>query len=115
MVKDNLDLKLNLNETPASPQEKQPQGKSPNNKKQPKKGSGKANLTLGQRIVKFFREIVSELKKVDWPPLKRTKNNPGVFANTVTVLILTMFFLIIITAFDFGLTALLRLLTGTGS
>ena len=54
--------------------------------------------------------MISELKKVEWPPFKRTKNNPGVWANLGTVIIVVLFFLVVITAFDSGLLALFRLL-----
>jgi preprotein translocase subunit SecE len=111
MAKNDLDLNLNVQESQVA--ERPSQGKS-YNKKQPNKkgGKGKGNLSAGQRIAKFFREIISELKKVDWPPIKRTKNNPGVLVNTSIVLVVVAFFLVVITAFDFGLLALLRLLTG---
>ena len=112
MAKNNLDLNLNIPESPA-PENKPSQNKQGKKQQGGKGGNrGKSNLNAGQRIVKFFREILSELKKVDWPPIKRTKNNPGVLVNTSIVLVVVLFFLIIITAVDFGLLALLRLLTG---
>jgi|AGTN01.3.fsa_nt_gi preprotein translocase, SecE subunit, bacterial len=84
-------------------------------KKAPKKSSQKAKSqkpSFGKKIAKVFREMISELKKVDWPPLRRAKNNPGVLQNLGTVLIVVLFFMVIITAFDSGLGALLKLLTG---
>jgi len=84
--------------------------KQQNNKKG--QGKGKEQMSAWKRFTKFLREIVSELKKVDWPPMKKTKNNEGVLANTGIVLVLVAFFLVIITAFDLGLFELLRLLTG---
>ncbi|MDR0696845.1 MAG: preprotein translocase subunit SecE [Christensenellaceae bacterium] len=67
------------------------------------------------RIARVFREMISELKKVDWPAFRATKTKPGVLTNTVTVLTLSVFFLVIITAFDMGLASLLRMLVGGGS
>ncbi|MFI3228627.1 MAG: preprotein translocase subunit SecE [Bacillota bacterium] len=83
-------------------------------KQKPSKGGKKQSqqkLNFFQRIAKSFREIVSELKKVDWPPMKKSKNNPGVLPNTSTVLVVVLFFMVLITAFDAGLAALLKLLT----
>mgnify|MGYP001123941268 CR=1 FL=1 len=78
---------------------------SPNPRIRPKKKrpAGKKKFSL----IKVFREMISELKKVDWAPFKKTKNNSGVFTQTATVLVVVVFFLIIISLFDTGLTALL--------
>lgn len=107
MAKNKLDLKVDdsFEVVPAPKPEKQ--GKPKKQKTQKKE-----NKKFGARIARVFREMISELKKVDWPPFKRTKNNPGVLVNTGTVLIVVLFFLIIITLIDAGLTALLQLLTG---
>lgn len=70
----------------------------------------KKKATPGKKkfsLIKVFREMISELKKVDWAPFKKTKNNSGVFTQTATVLVVVVFFLIIISLFDTGLTALL--------
>lgn len=64
-----------------------------------------------QRVKKTIREVVSELKKVEWPPFKSTPKTSGVWAQTGVVLIVVAFFLIVMVAFDSGLLALLRLLT----
>lgn len=100
----NNKLNLNVGDIPPVPSQKPAK-----EKKSAKTKSTRPNF--GQRIARVFREMISELKKVDWPPMKRTKNNPGVIANTGVVLIVVAFFLLIITAFDFGLAALLKLLT----
>lgn len=103
MAKDKLNLSVNVNEIgPAPSPQKAPMRKKPAKKDGP---------NIWQRFAKFIREIISELKKVDWPPFKRSKSNPGVFANLGIVLIVVVIFLVIITAFDAGLGALLRLLT----
>lgn len=105
MAKDKqLNLSVNVDGSgPAqSPKKAKPQQQS----KKPKK----EGPTFWQKLAKVFREIISELKKVDWPPFKRTKNNPGVLANLGIVLVVVLAFLIVITAFDAGLGALLKLL-----
>lgn len=102
MAKDNL----NLNVGDIKPV---PVNKPAKEKKAAKNKSNKPNIW--QKLQKVFREIISELKKVDWPPFKRTKNNPGVIANTSTVLVVVVFFLVIVTSFDFLLAFLLKLLT----
>lgn len=103
MAKDKLNLNVNVSEArpAASP------AKEPAKKKKP----AKSGPNLWQRIVKYIREIISELKKVDWPPFKRSKSNPGVIANLGIVLVVVVIFLVIITAFDAGLGKLLQLLT----
>ncbi|NLL56623.1 MAG: preprotein translocase subunit SecE [Clostridiales bacterium] len=70
----------------------------------------KKNVKKRRSLAKFFRDIVSELKKVEWAKFKKNKANSGVFAQTGTVLIVVLFFTIIITAIDLGLTELLTLL-----
>lgn len=60
-------------------------------------------------VAKYFRELISELKKVEWAPMRRTKNNEGVLAQTGTVLLVTLFFTIVITLFDAGFGELLKL------
>jgi preprotein translocase subunit SecE len=82
--------------------------KAPKSKKAP---AGKKKFS----IARVFREMISELKKVDWAPFKRTKNNSGVLAQTSTVMIVVLFFLIIISAFDTGLAELLKLLLESAS
>lgn len=118
MAKKDVKLGVNVDESVVEEQKKvsakKANGKSVKNQKSPKGGKGKAasKPAFGARIAKFFREIISELKKVDWPKLGRTKNNPGVWANTGTVVVVVLFFLIIITAFDIGLLSLFKLLVG---
>ena len=63
------------------------------------------------KFVAFFKRIgtgckgiISELKKVSWPTFGK------VMAQTGVVLVVVLFFLVVIGAFDAGLTALLKLL-----
>ena len=55
---------------------------------------------LGGKI----KDVFSELKKVTWPTF------PKVVKNTGVVLVVVLAFLIVITAFDFGLLQLLKLI-----
>ena len=61
-------------------------------------------------IGKFFRDIISELKKVSWASFKRNKDNSGVLGQTGVVLLVTLFFMVVIALFDTGLMELLKLL-----
>lgn len=63
------------------------------------------------KFVLFFKKIgdgckaiVSELKKVTWPTFGK------VMAQTGVVLVVVLFFLVVLGAFDSGLNALFRLL-----
>ena len=81
-----------------------------------KNGSKKANAKHGKKtgaaIKKFFRDLVSELKKVSWGKMRSTKNNKGVLNQTGIVLLFVLVAIVILTAMDLGLTALLNLLIG---
>ena len=81
-------------------------------KEQTKKTSGKkpANNKKRRSVGKFFRDIISELKKVSWASFKKTKDNSGVLGQTGVVLLVTLFFMVVIAAFDTGLLELLKLL-----
>ena len=56
------------------------------------------------RIVSYFKEIRSELKKISWPTFGKVMAQLGVVLAVVAV------FLVVVGAFDYGLTALLKLL-----
>jgi len=64
------------------------------NKNKPRKG-----------IRKFFREVVSEVKKVSWPNVKDLTNH------TVVVVVLIVLFAIVIGIVDFGLGKLFTLIS----
>ena len=73
--------------------------------KQPKakKKTGENKFVLFfQRIGKGCKGLISELKKVTWPTFGK------VMAQTGVVLVVVVFFLVVIAAFDLGLTELLR-------
>ncbi|MBE7086730.1 MAG: preprotein translocase subunit SecE [Clostridiales bacterium] len=56
---------------------------------------------LGGKI----KDIFSELKKVSWPSFAKVVKQTGI------VLVVVLIFLIVITAFDFGLLELLKLVS----
>ncbi len=118
MAKNDVRLDVNVEESAVENQKslatqtKNSKALKSNSAKNPKAARNNGQPNVFQRMAKGFREMISELKKVDWPRMKRTKNNPGVLANTGTVIFVVLFFLVIITAFDSGLLALLRLLVG---
>ena len=71
--------------------------KGQKNKKDKKQGAG-------ARMRRAFKEMFSELKKVNWPTAKKTAASFGI------VLVVVLFFLIIISAFDYGIMQLIKLL-----
>ena len=56
------------------------------------------------KIATFFKETKSEMKKISWPTVKK------VIAQTGVVLAVVAFFLVVVTIFDIGLSALLKLI-----
>ena len=75
----------------------------------------KANAKKRKPIGRYFKDIISELKKVDWAKFRSTKNNKGVLAQTGIVLVIVLMFIVLITAMDLGLTELLKLLIGAAA
>ncbi len=69
------------------------------------KGS-KDKKTIFQRVVLFFRDNKSEVKKIVWPSLK------DVVKNTITVIVMCLVIGALIWAIDFGLGQLLKLIIG---
>ena len=62
-----------------------------------------------KRVGAKIKETFSELKRVTWPKFGTVVKTTGV------VLVITLAFLIIVTAVDRGLAELLKLLTNTGA
>lgn len=62
-----------------------------------------SKLTISKRIVRFFRDYKSEIKKIVWPSLR------DVIKNTVIVLIICALIGAVIWLFDFGWGSLLEL------
>ena len=68
-----------------------------------KKKNGKPGFF--KRIGMKFKDVFSELKKVSWPSFLDVLKKTGI------VLAVVLIFLVVITAFDFGLSSLLGLLS----
>ena len=62
-----------------------------------------------RRVGAKIKETFSELKRVTWPKFGTVVKTTGV------VLVIVLAFLIVVTAVDFGLSELLKLLTSTGA
>lgn len=71
-----------------------------------KKDDKKPNVfvRMGRWFKNKFSGMVSELKKVTWPKFSKVLKQTGV------VLAVVLFFLVIVTAIDFGLTELLKVI-----
>ncbi len=81
------------------------------NKKQVDKPVKKNNkpdffARMGRWFKTKFSGMVSELKKVTWPKFSKVLKQTGV------VIAVVLFFLVIVTAIDFGLTELLKVVAG---
>jgi preprotein translocase subunit SecE len=61
-----------------------------------------------KRIGLKLKDVFSELKKVNWPTFSKVVKQTGI------VLAVVLIFLVIITAFDFGLYELLKLVAPRG-
>ncbi len=60
------------------------------------------------RMGRKLKETFSELKRVTWPTF------PKVLKSTGVVLVVVLVFLVVVTGINFGLQALLDLVTGIG-
>lgn len=76
--------------------------------KKEKKTSDKSKKKKPNRVVKWFRDLKSEFKKVVWPSKKQVFNNT--FVVLVTMAISSAF----VGALDFGLLKLFKFLLGIG-
>ncbi len=72
-------------------------------KKPVKKAKKSGKPGFFKRIGLKIKDVFSELKRVTWPTF------PKVIKQTGVVLVVVLLFLIVITAFDFGLFELLKL------
>ena len=83
---------------------------NPETRKEDKKPAKKVNKNkrpnLFKRIGAKIKDIFSELKKVSWPTFGKVIKETGI------VLAVVLVFLVVITAFDVGLDAVLKLITG---
>ncbi|MBE6777334.1 MAG: preprotein translocase subunit SecE [Ruminococcaceae bacterium] len=68
--------------------------------------ASKEKKTICQRVVLFFRDNKSEIKKISWPGLRE------VIKNTITVIVICLIIGALIWLIDGGLGALLKLILG---
>lgn len=71
--------------------------------KSKKKESKPKKPNIFKRFGAKCKDVFSELKKVSWPTFPKTVKQTGV------VILVVLVFLVVITAFDYGLLQLLRL------
>ena len=71
-------------------------------KKEKKKANKKPNIFV--RFGRKMKDIFSELKKVSWPSFSKVVKQTGV------VIVVVLAFLVVISAFDFALYELLKLI-----
>ena len=76
--------------------------------KKEKKTSDKSKKKKPNRIVKWFKDLKSEFKKVVWPTKKQ------VFNNTLGVLVTMVVSSVFVGALDFGLLKLFKFLLDIG-
>lgn len=76
---------------------------SKESKTKEKKTSDKSKKKKPNRIVKWFKDLKSEFKKVVWPSRKK------VFNNTFVVLVVLVIASVFVGGLDFGLLKLLQL------
>ena len=74
-------------------------------KKDAKKTKKNKGPNFFQKIGAKIKDVFSELKKVSWPSFGKVLKETGI------VIAVVLIFLVIITAFDSGLLALLRLIS----
>lgn len=72
------------------------------------KNKGKKKEFFLKKWGKKIKEVFAELKKVTWPSFSKVVKQTGVVIGVVLI------FVILITAIDFGLTNLLKLLNSIG-
>ena len=105
---DNVEIAASADATELVPVEERANAKAPaTDSKKDAANSKKKNVKkekegLGRKL----KEIFSELKKVSWPTFAQVLKQTGV------VLVVVLCFLIVIGAFDAGLSALFKLLVG---
>ncbi|MCI8369595.1 MAG: preprotein translocase subunit SecE [Clostridia bacterium] len=80
----------------------------------PKKSNNAAAKTAKKpnifvRMGRKLKEVFSELKRVTWPTF------PKVVRGTCVVLVVVIAFIVIVTGINYGLQALLNLITGIGA
>ncbi len=73
------------------------------------KNEGVKKPNIFVRMGRKLKETFSELKRVTWPTF------PKVVKNTCVVLVVVLAFLVVVTGINYGLQALLNLITSIGA
>jgi len=73
------------------------------------KNEGVKKPNMFVRMGRKLKEVFSELKRVTWPTF------PKVVKNTCVVLVVVLAFLVVVTGINYGLQALLNLITSIGA
>ena len=101
------DAKKNSGKSSIMAQAEAKANKIVNDREKAKKAKGGKSVAKKQNgVVKYFKDLKSEIKKVTWPSWKKVLNN------TTVVLIGMAASGIVVWALDSALTALLKLATG---
>lgn len=77
---DQSELEEEVVETPAAPEKAEKKSKDTD-----KKTEKKSKPSFFARVGKWFKEMKSELKKVQWPTFKTVRNNTGIVIACVIV------------------------------
>ena len=80
----------------------------PKQQKQPKKADKNKKPNIFVRMGRKIKETFSELKRVTWPTVPQALKATGV------VIVIVLVCLVIVTAVNYGFSALLELLTTLG-
>ncbi|MBO5526287.1 MAG: preprotein translocase subunit SecE [Clostridia bacterium] len=91
-----------MKKTEKETKEVETKAEKPVAKKKDKKKKPNIFVRMGRKI----KEVFSELKKVNWPSFGKIVKSTGV------VLVVVLIFIVVVTAIDSGLSALLKLLVG---
>lgn len=59
-----------------------------------------------QRLVRFIRDVIREMKKVSWPKRKELTRY------TITVILTVAFMVVFFSVIDMGISSLIRLIIG---
>jgi preprotein translocase subunit SecE len=76
------------------------------NSKKPVKKAGKKRVNVLKRIGKFFKDVITELKKVTWPTRK------NLISYTIAVLVFVAIMMAVVYGIDSGVAALMQAVFG---
>ena len=74
--------------------------------KKPVKKDGKKRVNVLKRIGKFFKDVITELKKVTWPTRK------NLISYTIAVLVFVAIMMLVVYGIDSGVAALMQAVFG---